>query len=180
MGTLRDRFPLRRRKILKKCVPPLMKVGGFAVVGSVLFFWLLALNDEPGAAGVFSPDSGINYDHPAVWIWLLVMLLILSWPVLIQYLYFRFYFYDADKNNFVLRKGVVKKKEITLPFSKITDVYVDQDFADVVLGLYDVYISTPTVESGSFAHIDGVDKATSVELKKFILGRVNERPNEAP
>ena len=64
-------------------------------------------------------------------------------------------------------------QEITLPFSRITDVYVDQDMFDVFFGLYDVHISTPTQESGLFAHIDGVNKAGSQELRQMILDRIN-------
>lgn len=78
-----------------------------------------------------------------------------------------------DDKNLVIRKGIVVKKEITLPFSKITDVYVEQDVGDFLLGLYDVYISTPTAESGKFAHIDGVNKKGSVKLRQMILDSVN-------
>ena len=90
-----------------------------------------------------------------------------------QILYFVTYFYDVDENNFVIRKGVFTKREITLPFSKITDVYVDQDISDVMLGLYDVHISTPTIESGRFAHVDGLNRAGSTKLRKLILDAVN-------
>ena len=50
---------------------------------------------------------------------------------------------------------------------------MDQDLFDVLFGLYDVHISTPTEQSGLFAHIDGVDKEGSQELRQFILHRMN-------
>ena len=103
----------------------------------------------------------------------LCALLILAHP-LYQYLYFRAYFYDFDNQNVLIRKGVISKKEITMPFAKITDVYVDRDFGDVILGLYDLYLSTPTSESGVFAHIDGLNKKGSTELRRLILDQVNK------
>jgi membrane protein YdbS with pleckstrin-like domain len=90
------------------------------------------------------------------------------------------YFYDMDASNIVIRKGVFAQKEITLPFSRITDVYVDQDVLDAVFGLYDVHISTPTQQSGAFAHIDGVDKAGSQLLRTMILDGMNEGTGQSP
>lgn len=82
-----------------------------------------------------------------------------------------------DDRNVIIRKGIIAKREITLPFSKITDVYVDQDVTDVVLGLYDIHISTPTAESGKFAHIDGLNKKGAMEIKKLVLERVHNYSN---
>ena len=79
-----------------------------------------------------------------------------------------------DDNNIIIRIGVFAKKEITLPFEKITDVYVDQDLLDVIFGLYDVHISTPTFQSSQYAHIDGVDKEGSQKLRKMILEKINK------
>jgi hypothetical protein len=43
----------------------------------------------------------------------------------------------------------------------------------VVFGLYDVHMSTPTESSGQFAHIDGVDKAGSQQLRALLLERIH-------
>ena len=113
-------------------------------------------------------------NKPLIWIlWLLLVFLLILSRTLYEILYFVTYHYDTDDKNVMVRKGVLTKREITLPFSKITDVYVDQDIADVALGLYDVHISTPTAESGRFAHIDGLNKAGSARLRKLILDKVN-------
>lgn len=106
-------------------------------------------------------------------IWICLMTLLILWSPLYEYWYLRNYFYDMDEKNLIIRKGVITKTEITLPFTKITDVFVDQDLFDVVLCLYDLHISTPTAESGRFAHIDGVDARGAAKLKAMILDRVN-------
>lgn len=106
--------------------------------------------------------------------WFFFVALLLCWNPLYQYLYFKRYFYDMNEKNIIIRKGVLAQKEITLPFSRITDVYVDQDILDVLFKLYDVHISTPTEESGLFAHIDGVSREGSKKLREMILDRINE------
>jgi len=66
--------------------------------------------------------------------------------------YIRRYYYDA--------------------YSKIQDVYVDQDILDRMMGLYDVHIASATAASSIEAHIDGVDKEASDGLKNFLLQKL--------
>ncbi len=166
--TLRKDIPLQKRKVLKKTFNSVVKILALCAIVSFFFYhWL---------HGNFGEVPESVSSHQTLWVigWILVILLLVFGRMVYQILYFVTYFYDVDENNFVIRKGVLTKREITLPFSKITDVYVDQDIADVALGLYDVHISTPTVESGRFAHIDGLNKAGSVKLRKLILDAVNK------
>jgi membrane protein YdbS with pleckstrin-like domain len=78
-----------------------------------------------------------------------------------------------DEKNLVVRKGVIAQREITVPFKRITDVYVEQDLLDVFLGLYDLHISTPTVESSHSTHIDGLNRAGATRLREIILSRID-------
>ena len=94
--------------------------------------------------------------------------------------YIKSYFYDANDSFITIKKGVFTPKEIHLQFSKIQDVYVDQDLIDRVLGIYDVHISSATFSSGLEAHIDGVDKATADKLRDFILHKITAGENSKP
>ncbi|MFN8392142.1 MAG: PH domain-containing protein [Bdellovibrionota bacterium] len=168
---LRTQIPLQKRKILKKTFNSLIKIVVFCLLVSGFMYSCLA--GEMGSV----PDRIAEHKVLVVFGWILVMAALIAGRLVYQILYFITYFYDMDEHNVVIRKGVLTKREITLPFSKITDVYVDQDIADVALGLYDVHISTPTVESGVFAHIDGVNKAGSVRIRKMVLDAVNRASN---
>lgn len=168
---LRESFPLQRRKIFKKCIWGIL---------AVLIGWSLIT-----AIAIFSIDSqrwlpqSLMDSRRLVWLgWIGILAVLLFWRSAYQIFYFASYFYDMDDENFVIRKGVVAKREINLPFSKITDVYVDQDVLDVLFGLYDVHISTPTTSSGQFAHIDGLNRKGAMELKKLILDRINREGRE--
>ncbi|HEV2917100.1 MAG TPA: PH domain-containing protein [Candidatus Babeliales bacterium] len=75
----------------------------------------------------------------------------------------------------VIRKGVFTKKEITVPFERIQDVYIDQDLFDRLFGLYDVHISTATATSNIRAHIDGVEKKIAEEIRALILNKLKRK-----
>src|SRR4029077_2137664 len=65
-----------------------------------------------------------------------------------QRAYIKQYYYNVTDKLLIIRKGVFAQQEITVPFERIQDVYVDQDLFDVLFGLYDVHISTATATSG--------------------------------
>lgn len=158
---LRRIIPLQPRKVIKKAFWGLLVVlFAWAIISFGLWhFWLSTAPIEKTRA---------------VWTsWALVLLVLVLWRTGYHILYFFSYFYDVDDKNMHIRKGVVAKKEITLPFSRITDVYIDQDMLDVIFGLYDVHMSSPTEQSGRFAHIDGIDKRGAVQLRALLLDRIN-------
>ena len=167
-GTLRERLPLQKSKVLKKTIGSIIGVFfGVGLLGAVLF----------GLTSSKSEITAINTEPLRSWIrggWVGWFVVSLCTTPLQWVLYFRRYYYDADAQNITIRKGIITQKEVTLPFSQITDVYLDQDIIDVVLGLYDVHISTATQESGQQAHIDGVCKKDALLLKELILKGINK------
>lgn len=166
--TLRERFPLQRRKVLKKSLGSLLKILPIALIIAVICLWALF------GEALLEPTAEWRNEQVEIVFGVIFLVVIVSFSKMIyEALYFVRYHYDFDEKNIIIRKGVVTTREITLPFSKITDVYVDQDILDVVLGLYDLHISTPTVESGRFAHIDGLNKRSAAMLRKLVLDKIN-------
>jgi len=95
-----------------------------------------------------------------------------------EYLHFQRYFYDTEKDVLVIRKGVFTLSETTLPYGRIQDVFVDQDVLDQALGLYDLHLSTATMQSGLNANIDGLSFEGAEKIKKLILGKMLAARNE--
>ena len=162
---LRKTIPLQARKILKKSLSGIMSALGFSFLIGIILYFIIR----------FDTERQIIADPALIWVGFgfCVTLLLMS-RMAYQFLYFLTYHYDMDDRNFIIRKGVISRKEVTLPFSKITDVYVDQDLWDVVFALYDVNISTPTVESAMFAHVDGLNKKGSAKLRELIIDKMNQ------
>lgn len=171
MPELKKVIPLERRKVLKKAFAPTMLRLVVAIPAFLLFFWLIdtiAQGQSATALAMRERETGLLFA---------VLLLLICWAfstLAYEILYFNKYYYDIDDRNLIIRKGVVVTKEAILPFSKITDVYVDQDPLDVVFGVYDVHISTPTAVSGEFAHIDGVSRKNATILRDMILDKIHK------
>ncbi|MCB0359018.1 MAG: PH domain-containing protein [Bdellovibrionales bacterium] len=174
---LRRRYPLSRRKILKKSIPkigrPLFVALATALLIAVVFHYVKRFDLDDPTGFILKQEFPILLVYGALVVWL-------AWYPLYQFLYWRTYSYDADGCHLYIRKGVIIRKEAILPFSRITDVYLDQDFLDVVLGLYDLHFSTPTVESGKFAHIDGLSRAAAERLKASLLAQIGQARGELP
>lgn len=168
MPTLRETIPLQKVKIIKKSIAE--TIGLIFSCGFIsIFVCLLTLPEVKDLPDVLQVARKF-----LLVAWFLFVLFLLAWNPIYQYFYFKRYFYDMDEKNIIIRKGVFAQKEITLPFSRITDVYVDQDLLDAIFKIFDVHISTPTEQSGSFAHIDGINKEGSEKLRQMILDRINK------
>ena len=162
MAPLRETIPLRKIKILKKSLGILM----FELIALTILCLIVFDVAAPQQVDMMS-----NIVLPLLL--LLPVALLFCLPPFYECLYWKRYFYDVEGPNLVIRKGVIARREITIPFNRITDVYVDQDILDALFGLYDVHVSTPTEQSGRFAHIDGVGKAGSQRLRQLILEGMN-------
>ena len=159
---LRNLIPIRYRKVFKKCFWSVLFVFTFWGVASVFVLRFITENNRLEA-------------YRYLWAaWIAVLLVGLLWATGTQLIYYMRYFYDIDDRSFMIRKGIIGQSEITLPFSKITDVYVNQDSLDVLFGLYDVHISSPTQSSGELAHIDGLDKRGAVLIRSIVLERIHK------
>jgi len=170
MPILRKVLPLERRKVLKKSIAPLTLRLLVTVPAFLVVFWVVDIVAQGNG------PSAIAMQQKQGQILIALILLLGGWalaPLIYEILYFANYHYDIDDKNLIIRKGVVVKREAVLPFSKITDVYVDQDGLDVAFAIYDVHISTPTAVSGEFAHIDGVGRKNAMILRDMILERIN-------
>ncbi|MDO8472031.1 MAG: PH domain-containing protein [bacterium] len=160
----RTKYPLSRKKILKKTL-----TGTSGWFGLLFIIWsaiIFATSQGMGDAEIGSVLGLIAA------IGLLVLVVFLLFQYWYQSWYFATYYYDLEADNVVIRKHPITPKEITIPYSRIQDVYVDQDLLDRLMGLYDVHLSSATISSGFNAHIDGVERAAADGLRADILAQV--------
>lgn len=154
VDTLVSRFPLETIKPLKKTL-----------------WWVIYLTPVVVLACVASYLSNIS-----VFALLVIMpsfLLILLGKYVYEYYYYMRYFYDLNDQVLVVRKGVFGSRELTIPFSKIQDVFIDQDILDRLFNLRDLYVSTVTGRSILNAHIDGVSPEKTEKIALMILDRMH-------
>lgn len=168
----RDKFPLSPKKIIKKTIT--------STIGWSFFFVFLLLM----AGGMVLGIAADNNQNPSVILGILFMflfgfVLLIAIIAVLSYFYqkwyFAVYYYDIQDDYLVIKKGPIAPKEITIPWERIQDVYVDQDIFDRIFGLYDVHLSTATFMSGMQAHIDGVEQEAADGLREALLEKVRNR-----
>lgn len=119
---LREAVPLRKMKILKKS----LGITFLAVFMCFMFSVAFGADDH---------STRMTFIRALEWGgWLLIAAMIIGGFPVYQYFYFKRYFYDIEGDNLIIRKGVIAYREVTLPFSKITDIYVDRDIMDAISG----------------------------------------------
>jgi len=164
MSKTRERFPLSEKKPLKKTIP-------IIVTCAVLFIFLIF-------GGSFLA-SFLSWSFSATFMNVVLigflLLIICACMYQFQVWYYQVYFYDLTDDFIIIRKRVVTPREITIPYERVQDVYVDQDIFDRIFGLYDVHLSSATISSGMEAHIDGVEKEAADGLRSVILQKVSEK-----
>lgn len=165
MSKTREQFPLSPKKIIKKTIESTISYAILLLIilGTLTFTLRSAGQEIIGWLGAVS--FGV----------LLLFLIVILLTYLYQRWYFAVYFYDLTPDFIQIKKGPITPREITLPYERIQDVYVDQDLLDRFFGLYDVHLSSATASSGMEAHIDGVGKQAAEGLRTALLQTVQQR-----
>ena len=165
MSKTREQFPLSTKKVLKKTVTgTLVWVILLLIIYGVSAIFLISLAEAIG-----------NYFGIVTFGILGTLFLIVVLTYLYQLWYYNVYFYDLTDDYIVIKKGPITPHEITIPYERIQDVYVDQDILDRIFGLYDVHLSSATISSGMAAHIDGVEKPAADGLRAVLLETISKR-----
>lgn len=170
-------YPLQFRKIWKKLLALEIGRGGtearkmwrpivnalllLTVVSLVFLYW----GDQNGAEVKWSAIIGLII---ALWAMLYTLLAFYLW------LYIWTYYYDFDEHYMRVRKGVLIRREVTIPYQRIHDVYIDQDLLDHVFRLYDLYVATASEKSLQETHIDGLSYDNAQKLRDLLLHEVRE------
>lgn len=168
-------YPLQFRKVWKKLI--LLEIaadpksrGMWRSIFSSLFavamlYVLLGYGVAPRP-----PENALVFFAPVLALFggLVLLLVVYEW------LYLWTYYYDIGEHFIKIRKGVVIRREITIPYGRIQDVYVDQDVLDRLFMLYDVHMATATDISEVEAHIDGLSRRNAEIVRDLLLKQMEE------
>ena len=165
MEYLNDKYPIQKIKILREVISKM-----FGLVLIALFFYIIIIWKGGLSESLQSEPNSIIVQSLILVVFGFIILL----DAVYEALYISSFKYFTDGTSISISKGVIAKHEITLPFNRITDLYVDQSVIDRIFGLYDLHFSTPTASSGSAAHIEGLNKAGCHALRALILEALNK------
>ncbi|MDO8529550.1 MAG: PH domain-containing protein, partial [bacterium] len=160
-------LPLSPKKIIKKTLPTIFPtLILFVFLGIIMLVFNKTMGSDLGN-NVLTPFS----KHLPL---ILIVLWILNsaWIIGYQYLYYKLYYYNFEQEEAEIRKGVIARSTGVVRYGKIQNLYVDQDFWDRILGLYDVHYETAGETSSFYSHVDGLDRENSNKLLEFLKERI--------
>ena len=164
------KIPLHPNKIKKKTIES--AIGGVFLIGFIGIFFAGPIMAGAGIlGGIEGIGSSLLCCGAAILVLSIAYLGIMYWY---QGLYFKAYYYDVTEDSLVVRKGVWFKNQISFNFSRVQDVYVDQDVLDKVFGLYDVHLATAAMTSAPMAHIDGLDEENASKIRDLLLEKIKK------
>lgn len=165
----RTQYPLSYKKIFKKTLD--YTISTIIIISFLLFIIWIPLKLSPGSFR----QEWINIINTVAFGIVVFLFFFVALTFFYQYWYFAVYFYDFTEDFVQIRKGPITPREITIPYERIQDVYIDQDLLDRIFGLYDVHLSTATISSGIEAHIDGVEKQAAEGLRNLLLQTIQQK-----
>ncbi len=97
----------------------------------------------------------------------------------IAYLQYRNFFFQVVDDKFIINQGVLKKEELSVPFSRIQSVHIKQNVIQQILSVVALEIDT----AGSTKKEVGIPALTrsyAESLKSYLLERKAEEVEETP
>ncbi|MBU0708765.1 PH domain-containing protein [Patescibacteria group bacterium] len=161
----REQYPLSFKKIIKKTIASTIVVTILLLIIWGILVFMLGSTGQAAIAWLGTATLGISG-------FLFVTILL---TYFYQRWYFAVYFYELSSDFIQIKKGPITPREITIPYERVQDIYVDQDLLDRIFGLYDVHLSSATISSGIEAHIDGVEKEAAEGLRDVLLQTVQQK-----
>lgn len=164
--SLRTKYPVQFKKVIKRNILGLALIFGIWIICTYLF--------TTYSDAIVRPIGEAIGSERTVWsLWVTLLLGLVIWKLAYETLYFFTYDYFIDSKHVIIRRGVLAKRKIIVPFSRITDVAIDRDVLDMIFGLYNVHISTPAQDSWIYAHIDGLNQTSAEAIAEMVLDKAN-------
>lgn len=122
----------------------------------------------------------VKAETKALYYTALAIITLLIIAVIISYLsYRRFLFHlDDHKQEFIIQKGILSRKQLTIQLDKIQQVNINQSVLQKLIGVYSLQIDTPGGDSKEVS-IQAIDENIAYQLKEHLLNGKNTVPLDA-
>lgn len=160
---LRKMFPVSQRRIAKRVVPWVLLA--IALNWAVISF----VSSLDGSVG----GSFLETTQSIALILLFVSIVACIGKFAYEELYQTRYRYAIEAGHLVICKGLFLKERGSFPLSRITEVYLDRSWLDLIFGIYVLHVSTPTNHSDEFARIVGLTQKNAMGLQEIITSSVD-------
>ncbi|MDF2691306.1 MAG: rane-flanked domain [Gammaproteobacteria bacterium] len=169
-----QQYPLDKKSIVKKTLWAwsffIFNIGGLSILA---YFQPGGLQVVEGFKNALPPILAQSFLFNSGWlslVYFLLIMLVIIYPY--QILFYQSYHYEINSQNLIIKKGVFSVTQISIPFDRIQDVYIDQDILDRLLGLYDLHFSNASAYSARASHIDGLGKEAADTIRTLVLNQI--------
>ncbi len=164
---LKTNFPRSYLSILKRSFWWLLAYL-LTIVHVLIGYWQVP--SDPESPGLFEMFQTLSFYS------LFIGFIIIALKALYEIFYFINYHYEVKTGHIAITQGVFFKQRSTFPIALISDVSLDRDLISFFLGLYDLYISTPSGgtsighdnDTGGAFPVTGLSIARAVKLQDYI------------
>ncbi len=151
-----------------------------ALVLLLLSIALFIVQAQPFVAQIPVPQLN-RYLILAAWGLLALFIVFALLAFLVSWLIYKNYQFSLDEDALKIKRGVLEKEEISIPYRQIQDVDIDRSLAFQMVGLSRIIILTaghedekPSTESGeSEGVLPALDKDLAEWLREELLKRAN-------
>ena len=144
-------------------------------VFGILFFLLLSIRKSIAAFWpilVLYVFKGNSAEFFSVYGYLILSILGVIWLVH-SYLSYRHFFFYIENNEFILKKGYLKKVIVAIPFDKIISINLNQNLLQQLIGVVELEIDSAGSKTKE-VKISALKKAVANELEKLLSARKME------
>ena len=125
-----------------------------------------------GPRAVFFPSSIHELIVSSV---LALLVIAMVWKMLYEMAHLMALEYENDGFRLVIRRGILYKKEASLPLLPVSEIYLERDFLDLLFGTYDLNVATPVGGSRALGAIHGLNKKNARGLEHFLAKQLNRQ-----
>jgi uncharacterized membrane protein YdbT with pleckstrin-like domain len=158
-------------------------------IGIVIVALILTLFDEilvdafANLAGIMYPDTAYTADQISLFLgWIIFILLglatiILALGIIAASLVYHFYTYTIENHDLRLKRGVLHKEEISIPFRQMQNVNIIRSLFYQLLGVSKLYIDsagheTPGQPDKSEIILKPIEKEIAEEIRSLLEHRI--------
>ena len=134
-------------------------------VGMVVIFFDKFISIVKNYANFLIIPMWKDFDLILLIILILLIALFTAALTVIEFKYFTFQF-DYNKNDFIVKKGFIKKTKLSVPLNKIQQINLNQNFIHKFLNLYEIQMDTAGSDSKEVS-IKAVKEDIAFEIKDF-------------
>ncbi len=164
-------YPVSKRVVIMKSIVPIVIVAALAV-------GMLLISNESVLFGQLSNTPPSDHLNRPVELALLISVGLVGLALVCHVLYWELHrlslYYAIEGGHFIMSRGIILKQRGSFPLARISEVYLERNFLDLIFGVYNLHISTPTAESSEFARIEGLSSRAAHGMQEYLVRLVEE------